>query len=69
MTSEATESTRGNSGQPIRYTKASTIHASQEGSTTSAPESQRSVATRLTEGELAIRYTPRDTPPPSGETR
>ena len=69
MTSEATGTTAGDSGQPIRYATASTINVTQQGSTTPAPNSQRSVATRLTEGELAIRYTPRDTPPPSGETR
>lgn len=68
MTSAGTGS-MGSNEQPVHYKKASTVNASQEGLTTPAPESQRSVATCLTEGKLAIRYTPRDIPPPSGETR
>ncbi len=55
--------------QTARYEKAKTIDSSQEMNTTATTETLRTITTNLTEGELELRYTPRDIVPPSGETR
>ena len=70
MTSQPTRtSTDNRQEETARYEKASTIECAQAMSTSGTTENVRTVTTNLTEGNLEIRYTPRNVVAPSGETR
>lgn len=70
MTSEGMDSTASSiQDQSVKYKKAQTINVSQDLTTTTVAGNLRTISTRLTEGELVIRYTPREAVPPSGQTR
>lgn len=68
MMSETSQSTTASS-QAGQYERAETISVQQPARTIASTQDMRTIATRLTDGELVIRYTPRDTSPSGGETR